>query len=110
MDEHWLETFEDPGVVPYPELGRLATDHLRPSTMEAFLTAAKANPPAEGAPPAPGEAEARPTFGESMGLARPAGPSMGLWLLEKNKKFAMQSDIRQKMLLRTFVTLAMWPT
>ena len=34
------ETFELPGVVPYPEEGRLATDHLLPS---AFLMLANAN-------------------------------------------------------------------
>ena len=34
------ETFELPGVVPYPEDGKLWTDHLRQS---AFLTLANAN-------------------------------------------------------------------
>ncbi len=47
------ETLELPGVVPYPEEGRLATDHRRPST---FLTLAKANCPGD-------------TFGESRGDA-----------------------------------------
>ena len=46
------ETLELPGVVPYPEDGRLATDHRRPST---FLTLAKANWLGE-------------TLGESRGL------------------------------------------
>ena len=49
------ETFELPGVVPYPDEGRLATDHLRPS---AFLTFANANWLGE-------------TFGESRGECSP---------------------------------------
>lgn len=49
--EHWLDTLLDPGVVPYPELGRLATLHLLPS---AFLMFTNANWDGE-------------TFGESSG-------------------------------------------
>ena len=57
------DTFELPGVVPYPEDGRLATDHRRPST---FLTLAKANWFGD-------------TFGESKGLTL----APGLWHLGK---------------------------
>ena len=69
------DTLELPGVVPYPDEGKLATDHLRPST---FLTFAKANWFGE-------------TLGESKGLTL-AAP--GLWHLGKVGEVCTIIDFR----------------
>ena len=68
------ETFELPGVVPYPDEGRLATDHRRPST---FLTLAKANWLGE-------------TLGESKGLTL----APGLWHLGSVGEVCTIIDLR----------------
>lgn len=77
--QNLTETFELPGVVPYPEEGRLATDHRRPST---FLTAPwlKANWLGD-------------TLGESRG-DRLAPPPPGEWHLGRVGEVVTIIDFR----------------
>ena len=74
------ETFELPGVVPYPDDGRLATDHRLPS---AFLMLANANWFGD-------------TFGESIGdtICAAAAATDGEWHLGRVGDVVAIMDLR----------------